>query len=283
MEQEHFRNTEILTDFDTVLHAFIDFGAIAEGTAIPPELKYIHNAEGLGKKIVRHSVSARVLANGYIFTRFEEIIDFSSIAVLVRSAFETYLTFHYLFIDPIPEAERECRITAWYIGGLDRTKFAPAYEAHKEKYEQEVQQKETHKKELKENSYFQTLVIKVQKKILKGKWLVKQWHEMATSAGFSESYFRQQYMFLSSYAHSNRLSSIQIQQLKSLHSQQNMAGAFIAILTPVLAKYAYDYAHLIPELNGKIDWTTPSNRMVLMYKDIAERISSESVSNTHVS
>lgn len=107
---------------------------------------------------------------------------------------------------------------------------------------------------------------------MNGKWQSKQWNQMATSAGFSLSFFRQNYMFLSSYAHSNRLSVIQIQQIKKKEEQQKIACAFIGIILPVIAKYAYDYLQVMPDLNTKIDLSLPEFSVIRTYKYIGENI-----------
>jgi hypothetical protein len=101
------------------------------------------------------------------------------------------------------------------------------------------------------------------------------WFELAKRAGFNEGYFRKQYMFLSSYSHSNRLSVIQIQQVKTLAEQTEMANAFVGIAMVLLAKYSYDYVQIIPPLKNKVDLASDKYRIIRIYKNIGELLSND--------
>lgn len=267
-------DTEIIKDFDELLNCFILIGNKLDGGRIASGQELLYNAEGLGQKIVQHSITIRVLYEGYQLRGFVETVDFASIAVLARSIFETYLVFHYLFVEDVDSDTRDFRIESWFLGGLDRVKYRPAFESDLEKWESENIKAEEHKTKIRATQFFQNLRGRNKANIINGKWQYKQWHEMATSAGFSESFFRQTYMFLSSYAHSNRLSVIQIQQYKKRDDQQDIAAAFIAIILTVIAKYAYDYLQIMPGLKDKIDLNLPDFRLIKTYKDVGETIQS---------
>ena len=95
---------------------------------------------------------------------------------------------------------------------------------------------------------------------------------MAVGAGFSETHFRKIYSFLSAYAHSNRLSIIQMQQISTISEQRQFSLAFIGIAMTVLGKYAYDYIYLIPGLQQKVDMNSADYKLILQYKQIAEML-----------
>lgn len=95
-----------------------------------------------------------------------------------------------------------------------------------------------------------------------------------------ESYLTLNYVFVSGadeeekkfhHAHSSRLSIIQVQQTKDLTSQIDMAKASIAILMVVLAKFMYDYIHLIPELKHLAE-SDPRYVMIRTWKMIGESL-----------
>lgn len=268
-------DTEIIKDFDELLHYFISIGNKLERGRIPEGKELLYNAEGLGQKIVHHTITIRVLYNGYQLNGFVPTVDFASIGVLTRSVFETYLVFHYLFVEEVNADEKEFRVQSWYLGGLDRIKYKPAFEGNLPQLEKENQEAEELKVKIKATAKFQNLDERSQKKILKGKWQYKQWHEMATSAGFSENFFRQLYMYMSSYAHANRLSVIQIQQMKTIEEQKDVAAGFVGIILTVISKYIYDYVQIMPGLSEKVNLDSPEYGLVKMYKAIGESIQSQ--------
>lgn len=86
-------------DFDKLAKIAIETGNILQGFPIPVE-ESIRYSEGFGQKIMRHILTASHLSNGYQLAIgdniFEPMIDFGSVIVITRAAFETYLTFHFL-------------------------------------------------------------------------------------------------------------------------------------------------------------------------------------------
>jgi len=269
------RNEDHVIDFDTLIDIFIEIGSHLQGEKIDPEFTYLYNAEGLGKKILNHALTVRTLFNGYTYKSFEPQIDFSSMAILTRAALETYLTLNYLFVAPKDRDELEFKLNSWYLGGLDRIKYKPAFADNLQKWQEEMLQAEELKKKIQASCFFAGLKPNRQKDVLSGDWKLGGWFELAKSAGFNEGYFRKQYMFLSSYSHSNRLSVIQIQQTKKFSEQTEMANAFIGILMVLLAKHSYDYVHIIPPLKNKVDLTSEKYQIIRIYKNIGERLSNE--------
>ena len=262
---------EQLKDFDALFLACVEIGNIQEGMSFAGQ-EVLYNAEGLGKKILDHIMTARYLLKPMQQAQFERKVDFSSMAVLTRSAFETYLIFYYLFIAPVNEDEKEFRLQSWRLGGLDRVKYKPAFNHTLDKWEKEISMAEEIREKIKATTTFQQLTDEDQKIVLKGKLLTRGWHKLAVDAGFTEQFFRQQYMYLSSYAHSNRLSVIQIQQVKTLDEQLEMGVSFIGILTVVLAKFMYDYVQAMPVLKAKIDLDSEKYALVMEYKLIGEML-----------
>jgi|CXWL01.1.fsa_nt_gi hypothetical protein len=267
-----------IVDFDKLIESFITIGNKMTGEQILSNDQYLYNAEGLGKKILHHTITTRILLDGYQYKIYERHIDFASIAVLARAALETYLTLHHVFISPKNEDEKKFKLHSWYLGGLDRIKFKPAFEENQEKWNKESQLAEELKLKISATQYYQSLAPNNQERVLKGEWKLDGWNQLAAAANFNKNYFRKIYSFLCRYAHSNRQSVIQIQQEGGLEKQGQMAIAFIGITMVVLAKYAFDYIEIMPNLKEKIDLSSEEYKNILLYKVIAESLNDELLS-----
>lgn len=259
-------------DFDNLITAFIEIGNKLVGIKIAKDSEFLYHAEGLGKKLINHIVTVRVLSNGYKFGAFEATIDFGSIAVLARAALETYLTFNYLFVSPNDDDEKIFKLNVWYLGGLDRIKYKPAFADNLHKYEEEIERASRLKDIIRNTKYFSTLHDQRQKQALKGVWKLDEWAALAKKAGFSDEFFRKQYMFLSSYAHSNNLSVFQTQQINDLDGKRAMAESFIIAPMVVLGKYAFDYVQIMPGLKETVNFDSPQFKILNTYKFIGENL-----------
>lgn len=243
-------------DFDLLIGASIEIGNLIEGKPIPQEVKNVYFAEGLGQKVINHALTIRYLFEGYqlggLNALFEPKVDYSSIIVLTRAALETYLTLNYVFVAEEKEELKEFRFLCWDLAGyIERSKFQATTEDHSNLKQSEAQAIESLTNKIKENAVFKSLSPSEQKQALKGEWRLNyKWHDLATKAGFSIDYFRQQYKFLCSYAHASRLSVIQIQQNKSFNQQKDMATSAIGTMMVVLAKHMADYIEIMPQLKA---------------------------------
>jgi hypothetical protein len=265
-------NISQMEDFDSLIKAFINIGNRIEHEKITKSNESLYNAEGLGKKILHHIITSRFLINGYQLNGFYPQVDFASIAVLTRAALETYLTLNYLFVTPKDSDEKEFKLQVWYLGGLDRIKFERAFADNMKKWEEECQQAERLRSKIEATNFYKKLHLINQEKVLKGDWKFGGWSQLATAAGFDEKYFRQIYSWLCAYAHSNRWSIIQIQQMSSLNEQQEMGAAFISILMITLGKYGHDYIEIMPGLKDKVDRNSKEYQIISEYKTIAETL-----------
>jgi hypothetical protein len=261
-----------IQDFDSLIDAFVDIGSQLAGVQIDPSTQFLYNAEGLGKKLINHIVTTRILWEGYKLGTYEGTVDFGSMAILARAALETYLTFNYLFVSPADDDEKLFKLNAWYLGGLDRIKYKPAYEENQAKYQEEVNYAALLKDTIRKTRYFVDLKDSIKRQVLKGIWKIGGWPDLAKEAGFDENYFRKQYMFLSTYGHSNHLSVIQTQQIIDIEDKRQMADAFISVPMVVLGKFAYDYVQIIPTLKGQIDFNFGKYRILYRYKEIGEML-----------
>ncbi|HEX7413526.1 MAG TPA: DUF5677 domain-containing protein [Bacteroidia bacterium] len=265
-------------EFDNVLKIVIEIGNKLVGK---PNLEADTNlvyAEGLGKKIIGHSLSARYLYDGFQIAIKSEIfvprVDFPSIIILTRAALESYLTFHYLFIAPKNDCEKEFRFLCWDLSGyLDRENAEATRKEYIELKESEKKRILELKKEIREHDYLKLRGEKIIELALDGQWRLKNsWSKLAVNAGFNKAFFDKQYKFLCGYAHSSRLSVIQIQQTKTVQNERNMADASLGVLQMILSKYIYDYVNLIPELKKVVDFNTSEYYKILVWYNVCKSL-----------
>jgi len=281
LEQENDENAKYLKDFDDLIMAFIHIGNLLQGTKNVFGTKNLIYAEGLSQKILQHTLAVKQLISPYSLfikgTPYQPRIEFSSIFVLVRAALETYLTLNHIYTTSENQLELEFRFHAWDLAGyLERLKY-PAMSA-----ESLLQQSEETKasllvkNEIENNPYFMRLGDKLQKEVFKGNWrLSKGWSELAVNAGFNKSFFDTNYKFLCGYAHSGRLSVLQILQTKDVKDQESMSLGCVGTLMVVIAKHVYDYIELLPELKKAVQINSPEFQLISLWKQIGENLNTE--------
>jgi hypothetical protein len=263
-----------LEDFDALFSLCAGIAGMQAGKTSPGQ-EFLYNAEGLGKKIMNHALTARYLLKPMVLANYEPKVDFSSIAVLTRAALESYLIFYWVFVSPKNDDEKEFRFHSWVLGGLNRTKYKPAYGEYSEKWQKEMDMAEDLRKKIQATSVYQNLKPANQEKALEGELLTWGWFRLTIDAGFNEPFFRKIYMYLSNYAHSNRVSIIQVQQINAIPDQQEMGISAIGMLAIVLGKFMYDYVAFIPVLKEAINLNDPQYGLIMEYKTIGEKIGTD--------
>lgn len=265
------------TDFDLLIDAAIQIGNMMQGVKVEKSPVQFHLAEGLGKKIINHTLSARNLIQGYqlnlLGSRYEPKVDIASIAVLTRAAMETYLTLNHVFVAKECEKTRELRFKSWDLAGyIERADFTAKDPEHIKLKEKEVERANHRIQELEELEAYQELNSKKKNQIIRGNWRAgASWYDLAIESGFNSNYFSQQYKYLCSYAHSGRLSVIQIQQNETLKKQQDMAEPFMGTLMMILAKNMIDYIKIFPNLEP-VKQNKNLYPIIFLWKEIAERM-----------
>jgi hypothetical protein len=260
-------------DFNDLIEITINVGNSLAGK--PNATKSAIYAEGLGQKVISHVLSAKYLYGGSVLkirgSMSKPFIDFASIFVLTRAAIETYLTFNYLFISPKSPVEHEFRLLCWDLSGcLERAKIEAKDEEHIQKKNEEAKSIIELTEIIKNHEYYKALSEYMQGRSLRGDWrLKKDWSDLALESGFKKDFFEEQYKFLCGYAHSNKLSIVQIQQTKGIDNQRLQARGFIPLLKMVLAKYLYDYVNFTPMLKEAINLSEPKYSSVILWRDVA--------------
>lgn len=264
-------------EFDTLLEISAEIGNSLAGKKISDDIDRMKLAEGVGNKIIQHSLTIKHLLGGYLLSlphsTLGPLIDFSSVFVLTRSALETYLTFNYVFVANNDSNLREFRFLLWDLAGYtERNKFSARTTEHIDRKEDERTQIEHLRIQIQNHSIFASLKVSEQKQAINGEWRLNYaWHNLAVEAGFNYDFFKTVYKYLCSYAHTGRLSIIQIQQNKSIAEQQFMSDLAVDTMLIVLAKYMHDYIRVVPALN---DWQNDSEKypIIAFWKTMGDQI-----------
>ncbi|MEA4840785.1 MAG: DUF5677 domain-containing protein [Bacteroidales bacterium] len=241
---DHEREIPLLIE-----HCYKVANALRGSKIIDDSHKYI---EPLGKKILHHIVSAFNLYTGttIIFSNNTKttFTDFSSLIVLTRAAIESYLTFHYVYIQPKNEVEKEFRFISWDLAGyIERERYEANNEDSKNTKKREQEQKNECIRKIEKNEIFQKSPSNIKKLILKGKWRGdKSWADLAQDASVFSEYFSMLYSFVSSYSHSGRLSVLQVSQV---NDEKEFCDVFQLFNLMILSRLILDYSSLFEVCN----------------------------------
>jgi hypothetical protein len=203
-----------------------------------------------------------------------DIVDHSSIAVLIRAALESYLTFNHVFISTLDLKEKEFRFLCWDLYGfIERKDFLAESEEAINRLEQEKKLTIKSIDRIRTFESYKKLKDKDKTKIEKGYWkLNKKWADLAEEAGFGRGIFIDTYSYLCSYSHTGRLSATQIMQSKTKEEQMGLAKVLLGYALMILSKFIIDYVKLIPETKPSFDSNQKGKNTARLWKEIAENI-----------
>lgn len=190
------------SDYQGLLELLIDVTEANKGVAAGDDDRVL-DAEGLALKFVFHASSALYL---YRSTSLPELgasfFDPGSVNVVCRAALETFLVFHYVFVEPKSDQDRDCRYMAWVLAGcLERQGFPVRSVEGRAVLEREARLVGSLSDRLKANTTFGGLPPGHQKKLLKGEWRLRSWTEIGRSAGLHAINAKVFYSYLCGYAH----------------------------------------------------------------------------------
>ncbi|MDX6746370.1 DUF5677 domain-containing protein [Polaribacter sp. PL03] len=271
MNTEDYKDLDILINFYSEIHKSIE-GKHLNG---PNGIEY---SESIARKTFLHICSAYSLTQGtniQLKNNSEiKIVDSSSVAILVRASIESYLTFNHIFISSTTESESKYRFDCWDLAGfIERQDFQATEERSILRKKEEAKIIEEKLILIRKSPHFIETPPKQKKQIEKGNWKINfKWNRLAVNAGFEENYFKDFYSYLCSYAHTGRLSSLQTMQATEYKQQKDNAENFLIHSLIILAKYIYDYVHLIPELKQTFEKNILGKNTVLKWKEIGEQL-----------
>jgi len=218
-----------------------------------PDDPRVVRSHGLAAKLFHHAASAYWLSKG---TRVPDMADIAvdfhdhgSITLIARAALESYLTFYYIFLDPDSDDEFEFRYNGWMLAGLAvRERYPFRFAEHQAVVAAEKPVYESHRKAIKGTSRYRGLKPAAQRRVLKGKrWRFHGWVEIARKAGFGPVYSQALYEYLSDYAHSGGLATLQVSQAQSRQEQLAYVDSSLRMIMLVLCRMIDSWTERFPK------------------------------------
>jgi hypothetical protein len=253
-------STQLDTEYSVLMELLFHVVDSRAGQKITDETRWLYETEVLAVKLFNHLATIRHLWNGtslpMIDGRPRQFTDHASVSVLIRAAFETYLTYYHIYGDTKSSADtRKLRHDVWQLRGLlDRQGFRII---SKEKAPILAQEKELIAgiiSGIQANPVFKSLGAKQQAKAKKGDWRLNQrWSDLAEKAGFHRQVFEDVYTYLCAYAHSGGLSALQIGKAISQEDQRRLTvhSKYYGIL--LMSHFIMSYTELFPDTKSLLD------------------------------
>lgn len=269
-------NNIIDDDFRLLLRAMADVSNKADSEQIKKG-EWGLNALGLHLKAFYHFSAMYYLAQrtktDYLKVEFE---DPSSLPVLLRAAWESFLVLSYVFADPPSESEGLLRHSAWQLSGLlSRQKINPISRRGQIVKEEDFVHIRELQTKIKSHPNFSMFTDGERNNILnKGQWrlpvkrkngnrIKPSWNEIAVNAGMSKKVAEETYNYLSGYAHSSYLSMFQITQADKSEDRLMLMDGALSTAKIVMAMITRKYIKVFP--SGRIVLDTNSD-----YNDAVE-------------
>lgn len=243
---------EYNNEYIELLDLFARVVESVKGEKVPPGMGWITETQPLSVKLFFHLGSIFYLSKGTSLTNLSGAqigyVDNPSITVLARTAFEAYLAFYYIFVDPPTLEEKHFRHSVWDLGGLlDRQSFQPVEEENKRKMAEEKLFIAQLTEGIKQDPHFSRLSDPRRREALKGKWrLNHSWADLAHFAGFDREYFKSIYRYLSAYSHTGNLSVFQLAQIPDSRTQTEFAETWLGLGLVIMGHFILAYTSIFP-------------------------------------
>ncbi|GEM_PF-2489663 len=235
------------------------------------------DSQYLALKLFAHAATVHLLYTGTKIpvpasTGGTNFIDFSSIAVLARSALETYLGFFEVFIAPKNDDEFEFNYCLWHLSGQvvleDFVPFDPTLQEEAKIAQEEIK---ALRDRIRATAVFQGLSPKAQKEVLKAK-RKRDWLMAAKSAGFTHQFIRRIYAYSSGFVHADGFTAGQLMSAQTKLDQIFHAQIHLITIMIVLSKFILDYGQLFEEARALFpNFKTAYDRAVI-WSEIAKNL-----------
>lgn len=228
------------------------------------------DAEGLALKFVFHAASALYLYRSTSLPEFgASFFDPGSVNVLCRAALETFLVFHYVFVEPQSDEDRDCRYMAWVLGGYLERQELPVWSAQgRAVLEREARLISPLTEKLKVNAAFRSLPAAEQKKLLKGEWRLRSWTKIARSAGLHDVNAKAFYSYLCGYAHAGNLSVLQMRQANTADLQRSLCASSMSLVLIAMANMVKSYCAVFPKSMNRLTQDPVGARLVEVWSGV---------------
>lgn len=203
------------------------------------------------KKIAYQYSTISFIEGGIPFKNGEKLFDFYSVVTLTRSAFETFLIFFFIFLQPESDEEIEFRYKAWCRHGMFVISNAGFDdEDFQERKKQNEKKMLSIEKELRQSRFFDLLNSEQKKRFFKpGGWQTKTFSALAKEFLILPN-LDIAYSFLSSFAHPNKYGFIVARQMKTLEKQEQSLNYIFLILADITRELLSSLEKFFPGINS---------------------------------
>lgn len=246
-------------EYVALLDLYVRVVESMRGNKLEKDIAWLADTQPLAGKLLAHLGSLFYLTRGTSLPKLADVnisfIDHASVTVVARAAFESYLTFYYVFVASSEVEEKRFRYKLWELGGLlDRQRLPCSSEEHMQILSSEKEMIDSMREEIRETELYKQLPGKVQEKAMEGNWrLSKSWADLAEIARFDRDYFAGIYSYLCSYAHSSNLSVLQIGEAESREAQAALAQVWLGFGLVLMSHFIFAYVSLYPKAGNVLD------------------------------
>lgn len=264
-------------DYLRMMEVFLHCGQAVAGKTIPAGLAWQKDIEPITMKCLFHLGSMYALQNG---TKLPDMlgvsigfIDIPSMTILARAAFENYLAFNHIFVQPATNEEKRFRYDVWRLGGLkDRQKFVISVPEYNQIQQKEAPQVAELEQKIAASPLYHQLPSKRQVEALRGQWRFQNhWADLARMADIHRTFFDNLYTYFCSYAHTGNLSVLQMAEPAVVEEQRRRAAFLPGVGLFIMAKYILDYCGLFPESQAVLDNNAGYQDLVEAYHFSADK------------
>ena len=213
-------------------------------------------------KLISHARAVLVLAPkkpAGIKAPAQELWDLSSMATLCRSLIDSYYVFFYIAVDEVDDSTKEFRWILWdYHSESRRLKKLQLIGSILPAVTEIEENVERLKRKLINHQLFKALDPPVQKRLRKpSEGIFSTNGELSVRAGIDEDYYKNAFMFLSSYVHSHPFSIEQLTDFRAGEDESlNLLKLVIDYSSIYLSLTLRDFIKLVPEVSEEIDEET---------------------------
>ena len=190
----------------------------------------------------------------YVPAKSLPLLDLSSAASLCRNLIEAYYVLLYVSSNPEDEEDREFRQALWdYHAEFERHEMLRVALPSSKTLPKAVALLAQCRTRLEKSPRFQRLSKGHQTKLLEGdNFKLSSSIELSRAAGISEKYYRAQYKYCSTFAHSSPYSISQMESLADAPDTEHVWGMLVNIATGYTALAIRDFIRLFPDQQGKL-------------------------------
>jgi hypothetical protein len=226
------------------------------------ETRDLEAASRVFAKVISHARAVLVLAPkkpAGFDAPAQELWDLSSMATLCRSLIDSYYVFFYIAVDEVDEPTKEFRWILWdYHSESRRLKKLQLIGSTLPAVGEIVANVRRLKENLTNHPIYTGLEPSIQKRLRKpAEGIFATNSELSARAGIDEDYYKNTFMFLSSYVHSHPFSIEQLTEFRAGEDDSlNLLKIVIEYTSIYLSLTLRDFTKLVPEVSEDIDEET---------------------------